>query len=157
MNSRFIASIAVCAAVLLGTTGCSLLATQATSIPYSAAEGVNVPDSGPLEVRNAFIVANEDGSAGNFVAAIVNPTDEPQTLRVEFGEPGDTVTATVRVPARGVVSLGTEETEPLLLEGVEMLPGTDIPGYFQSGDGDGTLLAVPVLDGALPYLESLVP
>ncbi len=157
MNSRLIASIAIGAAVLLGTTGCSMLSTQATAIPYSAAEGVNVPASGPLEVRNAFIVANEDGSAGNLVAAIVNPTDQPQTLRLEFGESPDTVTASVRVPANSVLSLGGDEDEPLLLEGIEMLPGTDVPGFFESGDETGALVSVPILDGALPYLESLVP
>ncbi len=57
-----------------------MTATQATTIPYSAAEGVNVRGSGPLQVRNALIVANEDGSEGNFVAAIVNQTDESHTL-----------------------------------------------------------------------------
>ena len=134
-----------------------MTATYATKIPYSAAEGVNVWGSGPLEVRNALIVANEDGSEGNFVAAIVNQTDESHTLSIEFGEGGDVIEKTVRVPANSVVSLGTEDTEPLLIEGLDTLPGADIPGYFQSGDAEGTLVAVPVLDGGLPYLAPLVP
>jgi hypothetical protein len=157
VKSRLVASIALGAAVILGATGCSLISTQATTIPYSPAEGVNVPDSGPLEVRNAFIVANEDGSAGNFVAAVVNPTDTAHTLSVEFGEPGDTATATVRVPANSVVSLGAGDEDPILLEGPLMLPGSDVPGFFQSGDGEGVLLSVPILDGSLDYLASLVP
>ena len=157
MKSRLIASLALGAVVALGTTGCSMISTQATSIPYSAAEGVNVYNSGPLEVRNAFIVANDDGTLGNFVAAIVNPTDTSQTLRVEFGEAPDTVSVTVRVPANGVVSLGSDDTEPLPLEGTPMVPGTDIPGYFSSGDSEGSLVSVPVLDGGLDYLAPLVP
>ena len=48
--------------VVLGTTGCSMISPQATTIPYSAADGVNVPASGPLKVRNALFVANEDGT-----------------------------------------------------------------------------------------------
>jgi len=154
---RFIASIAIGAAVVLGTAGCSMISSQATTIPYSAAEGVNVWGSGPLQVRNALIVANEDGSEGNFVAAIVNQTDESQTLNLEFGEGSGVVEKTVRVPADSVVSLGTEDTEPLLIEGLDTLPGSDIPVYFQSGDAEGVLISVPVLDGGLEYLAPLVP
>ena len=157
MKLRFIASIAIGAAVVLGTAGCSMISSQATTIPYSAAEGVNVWGSGPLQVRNALIVANEDGSEGNFVAAIVNQTDESQTLNLEFGEGSGVVEKTVRVPADSVVSLGTEDTEPLLIEGLDTLPGSDIPVYFQSGDAEGVLISVPVLDGGLEYLAPLVP
>lgn len=157
MNSRHIASIAVGALVVLGTTGCSMISPQATTIQYSAAEGVNVYDDGPLDVRNAFIVANEDGSAGNFVAAIVNDTDDSHTLRIELGEGGSTIPFTVRVPARTTISLGADGEDPILVEGLDTPAGADIPGYFQSGDADGTLISVPVLDGELPYLAPLVP
>ena len=157
MNPRLIASLAIGAAVVLGTTGCNMVSSQATTIPYSAAEGVNVWGSGPLQVRNALIVANEDGSEGNFLAAIVNNTDESQTLNIEFGEGGDSIQQTVRVPANSVMSLGTDEAEPLLIEGLDTMPGSDIAGFFQSGDAEGTLVSVPVLDGGLDYLEPFVP
>ncbi len=62
MKSRLIASLAVGALVLLGTTGCAMLSTQATTIPYSPSDGVNIPDSGPLQVRNALIVSDEEGA-----------------------------------------------------------------------------------------------
>ena len=157
MKPRLIASLAIGAVVVLGTTGCSMISSQATTIPYSAAEGVNVHDAGPLEVRNALIVANEDGSEGNFVAAIVNQTDKSVALHMEFGEGAGAIEKMVRVPANSVVSLGTEDTEPILLEGLDTLPGADIPGYFQSGDAEGVLVTVPVLDGGLVYLAPLVP
>jgi hypothetical protein len=155
-RSRLIASIAVGAAVALGTTGCTFMTPQSTQVQYSAAEGVNVFGDGPLAVRNAFIVANEDGTLGNFVAAIVNETDESQTLRVSIGE-GDTVDLSIRVPARAVLSLGSDDTEPILIEGPEMLPGADIPGFFESGGNEGTLVSLPILDGELDYLTDLVP
>ena len=157
MKPRLIASLAIGALVVLGTTGCSMISTQATTITYSAAEGVNVHGAGPLEVRNALIVANEDGSEGNFVAAIVNQTDKAQTLRIQFGEGPDTIDHAIRVGANSVVSLGTEDTEPILIKGLDTLPGADIAGYFQSGDAEGTLVSVPVLDGELEYLAPLVP
>ena len=156
MKPRLIASLAIGALVVLGTTGCSMISTQATTITYSAAEGVNVHGAGPLEVRNALIVANEDGSEGNFVAAIVNQTDESVTLNMEFGE-GGAIKESIRVPANSVVSLGTEDTDPILLKGLDTPPGADIAGYFQSGDAEGVLVSVPVLDGGLKYLAPLVP
>jgi hypothetical protein len=157
VKPRLIASLAIGAAVILGTTGCSMISPQATTITYSAAEGVNVHGSGPLEVRNAFIVANEDGSQGNFVAAIVNQTDKSQTLNLEFGEGSSAVQKKVRVPANSVVSLGTKDEDPLLIDGLDTLPGAILATYFQSGDAAGVVAKIPVLDGQLTYLAPLVP
>jgi len=53
VKSRLIASVALGALVVLGTSGCAMLSTQATTIPYSPADGVNIPDSGPLQVRTS--------------------------------------------------------------------------------------------------------
>ena len=154
-NRRLIASLAIGGALVLTATGCSMISPQATTIAYSAAEGTNVYDSGPLEVRNALIVANEDGSEGNFVAAIINRTDDTHTLNIEVGEDGASLT--VRVPANTTVSLGSDEDEPLLIEELDALPGTDVTTFFQSGDAEGELASVPVLDGSLDYLSALAP
>ncbi len=155
MKSRLIASAALGALVLVGTTGCAMISTQATTIQYSAADGVNVFGSGPLDVRNAFLVTNVDGADGNLVAAIVNDTDQSATLRLEVGD--GRIPATVRVPANTTVSLGDGETEPLLIEGIDTAAGADIPVFFQSGDAEGTLEDIPVLDGTLSYLVDLAP
>ena len=157
MKSRLIASLAVGALVVLGTSGCAMVSTQATTLQYSPADGVNIPDSGPLQVRNVLIVADEDGTDGNLVAAIVNTTSESHTLRIEFSSGAGKTTESIRVPANSTLSLGTAETEPLLLEDIDTMPGADLPMYFQSGDGDGVLFTVPVLDGALDYLADLAP
>lgn len=159
MKSRLFASMAVGAAVVLGTTGCNLIAPQATTIDYSASDGVNVPESGPLQVRNALIVADEEGTVGNFVAAIVNETAEPQTLRLEVGEGSSAVRASVKVPANRTLSLGdlADGVEPLQLDGIDAAPGSTVPVFFQSGSGEGALIQVPVLDGGLEYLSPLAP
>jgi hypothetical protein len=143
-------------ALVLTATGCAMISPQATTIQYSAAEGTNVYASGPVEVRNAQIVANEDGSEGNFVAALINQTDDSHTLNIELGE-GDTISLTVRVPARTTISLGSDEDEPLLIEDLDALPGTDLKAFFQSGDAEGALVSIPVLDGELDYLAPLAP
>ncbi|MGP3534821.1 DNA modification methylase [Microbacterium sp. RD1] len=159
MNSRLIASVALGAAVLLGTSGCALVSTQATTIQYSPADGVNIPSSGPLKVRNVLFVTGEDGGEGNMIAAIVNETDESQTLNVEIGEGSDAQKATVRVPAKSTVSLGnpSDDTPPLNIDDVGGLPGSTVPVYFQSGDAEGVLWQVPVLDGSLDYYNELLP
>ncbi|WP_435746554.1 DNA modification methylase [Microbacterium sp. PMB16] len=154
MKSRLVASAALSAVVLLGATGCTFISPQATKIEYSASDGVNVSDAdGPLDVRNAFIVATEDGSVGNFIAAIVNPTDESATLTIAL-EGIDPFTVTV--PAGGTVSLGADE-EPLRIVDLDTMPGATIEMHFQSGDSIGVKTEVPVLDGSLPYYTDLVP
>lgn len=153
MKLRLAASIAVGAALTLGATGCSMLAPQATTIEYSASDGVNVPESGPLAVRNAMVITNEDGNEGNFLAAIVNNTDEDQVLVFGYGEASDTI----EVPARDVVSLGVNGEEPILLEDIDAKPGSQLAMSFQSGEGEGVRIDVPVLDGLLPYYTEYVP
>ncbi|MFT4219814.1 MAG: DNA modification methylase [Microbacterium sp.] len=155
MKSRLIASLALGAAVILGATGCAMISPQATTVHYSPADGVNVDGSAPLEVRNAVVIANEEGTAGNLVAAIVNPTDGSLTLNLEVGDAR--TPATVHVPANSVVSLGAEGTPPLPLANFEGVPGSDVPIYFQSGDENGVKTDVPILDGTLPYYADLVP
>jgi hypothetical protein len=153
---RLIASLAVGAALVLTATGCSMVSPQATTITYSAAEGTNVYASGPIEVRNAQIVANEDGTEGNFVAALVNQTDEEHTLIVDLGD-ASSKPLEIDVPAHSTKSLGSDEHKPVRIPGFDALPGTDVSTMFQSGDAEGELVSVPVLDGTLNYLAPLAP
>jgi len=153
VNTRRLAPVALAAAVLLGVTGCAMISPQATTIPYSPADGVNIPASGPLKVRNALFVADESGENANFLAAIVNDTDSAQTLLVGV----DGANKSVRVPARSSVSLGFDGAKPLLFEGIDTPAGSDVAVTFQSGDGEGVEKAVPVLDGTLDYLADFVP
>ncbi|WP_438352265.1 DNA modification methylase [Microbacterium sp. CJ88] len=154
MKSRLIASVALGAAVVLGATGCSMISPQATTIPYAPSDGINVNGTGPLKLRNVLIVATADGSAGNLVGAIVNESSSAQTLTIDIRN--GAITDSVRVPANGTVSLGTADTDPLLLEGLDAKPGSDIAVYFSAGD-QGNLATVPILDGKLDYLTNLVP
>ncbi|WP_404438114.1 DNA modification methylase [Microbacterium aerolatum] len=154
MKSRLVASAAVSALVLLGATGCTFITPQSTEIQYSASDGINIPDSdGPLQIRNAMIIATEDGSTGNLVAAIVNPTKQAEVLTVELegAEP-----LTVRVGAGDTLSLGAN-AEPLRIDDLNTMPGATVEVYFQSGDATGSAAELPVLDGTLPYYSDLVP
>ncbi|MCC2030379.1 DNA modification methylase [Microbacterium sp. YMB-B2] len=154
MKSRLVASAALSALVLLGATGCTFITPQSTEIQYSASDGINIPDSdGPLQIRNAMIIANEDGSVGNLVAAIVNDTDQNEVLTIEAE---GLAPLTVRVGAGDTLSLGAD-AEPLRIEDLGVKPGATVEMYFQSGDATGATAEVPVLDGTLPYYADLVP
>ena len=154
MKSRLVASAAISALVLLGATGCTFITPQSTKIEYAASDGVNVSDKdGPIDVRNALVIANEDGSVGNFVGAIVNPTQDRATLTITL-EGVDPFTVTVS--AGQTISLGSDE-EPLRIVGLDTKPGATVDIHFQSGDSAGVTTAVPVLDGTLPYYADLAP
>ncbi|MFC7789060.1 DNA modification methylase [Microbacterium sp. MAHUQ-60] len=150
---RLIAAIALGATVALGATGCTFITHQATTNVYPASDGVNVESTGgPIVVRNALIIATDDGSAGNLVAALVNESDQGATLTIDIaGKQFD-----VRVPANEGISLGGDE-EPLLIEDLDVKPGATVEMLFRSGDDDAEPLQVPVLDGTLPMYEDLVP
>lgn len=150
---RLVVAATVGLAVMAGASGCSMISPQATTISYSASDGVNIPSSGPLEVRNVFIVADEAGTVGNVIAAIVNDTDATETLNVGI----DGRVATVQVPARSVVHLGVDGVAPLRIEGLGSKPGSMVLAAFQSGNGEGVEVSVPVLDGTLPQYADLVP
>ena len=154
MKSRLVASAAISALVLLGATGCTFITPQSTKIEYPASDGVNISDAdGPIVVRNAFIVANEDGTVGNFVGAIVNPTQDRGTLTISLA---GSESFTVTVPAGKSVSLGANE-DPLRILDLDAKPGSTVEMHFQSGDSAGVKTDVPVLDGTLPYYADLVP
>ena len=154
MKSRLVASAALSALVLLGATGCTFITPQSTEIEYPASDGVNVSDpDAPIDVRNVLIVANEDGSVGNLIAAFVNPTDEKVTVTITL-EGIDALTVTV--PAGDTVSLGAD-ADPLRIVDLDTMPGATVEMHFQSGESTGVKAEVPVLDGALPYYADLVP
>lgn len=153
MNSRSLASLALGGLVVLGTAGCAAITPQATTIDYSPADGVNIPvgEDSPVEILNTLIVADEDGTDGNLVAAFVNTSDETVTVSLSWDGGG----AEVRVPAASTLSLGGED-DPILLEGINTRAGATLPIAFSTG-GEPVQAHVQVFDEELAYLEGLAP
>jgi len=150
---RLIAAAALGVTIALGATGCTFMTPQNTVDIKNISDGVDVSSTGgPVVVRNALIVADEDGSAGNLVAVLVNDSDESATLTIDV----DGKQQEVRVPAGEHVSLGADE-DPLLFENLDVKPGATVEVLFRSGDDEAEPTQVPVLDGTLPYLKDLVP
>lgn len=154
MKSRFIASLAVGGFVLATATGCGMAAQQATTLFYNASDGVAVPDveGSTLSVRNAMVIADQDGAEGNLVAALVNSGDEDVRLSLDW----ETGNAAVTVAAGETMSLGATD-EPMLVTGLDTKPGAWIEMYVQSGAGEGQVVDIPVLDNCLAEYAELAP
>ncbi|NYG20770.1 hypothetical protein BJY17_001517 [Agromyces hippuratus] len=158
MKARLAASAALALGIALGASGCSMVTYQATTEHYDASDGVSV-DVGELDLRNVLVVS-DDGVDGTLVMTVVNNGTDDVTLGVQFG--GDD-TETIRVEAGSEVVFGvdavegTDEVEPIVLEGIDTLPGAFLPMFFEYSGTEGVEKLIPVLDGRLPEYEHLVP
>jgi len=153
VNSRSLASLALGGLVVLGTAGCAAITPQATTIEYSPADGVNVPvgEDSPVKILNTLIVADEDGTNGNLVAAFVNSSDDDVTVSLAW----DGGATEIEVPADSTLSLGGAD-EPVLLENIDTPAGATVPIAFATG-GEPVQAEVQVFDETLHYLEGLAP
>ena len=131
-----------------------MLTYQATTEHYDASDGVSA-NVGDLDLRNVLVVS-EDGVDGNLVMTVVNTGEDDATLGVQFGEGGSDVVE-VDVEAGQTLVLGSDEEDPVLLEGIDAEVGGLLPMYFQYGDVEGVEKLVPVLDARLPEYADLAP
>ena len=155
MRARVIASVVLAAGVLLGTSGCNLLAPQSTTKRYDASDGVS-GDVGDLAIRNAIVLSN-DGTTGSLLVTVVNSGDSAHSLSVQFTGDSGKVTQKVTVKAGSTTAFGTEDSPVVALEAIEAQPGSLFPVFFQYGNETGVELLVPVLDGSLGQYSTLVP
>ncbi|SFR72906.1 hypothetical protein SAMN05428970_1455 [Agromyces sp. CF514] len=143
MKARLAASAVLALGLAIGATGCSMVTYQATTEHYDASDGVSVT-VGDLDLRNILVVS-EDGEDGNLVMTVVNTGDRDQTLKIEAGS----ATQELDVDAHSTVALGSEDTEPLLLEGIDAEVGGLTPIFFQYASEEGIEKQIPVLDDRL--------
>ncbi len=156
MRARIAATVVLAAGILIGTTGCGLIAPQATQLQYDPSDGVGA-DVGEVDIRNALLIADEEGTSATLVASLVNRGDESHRVSVQYEGDTGRVTEEVTVPAKGSITLGGGEGPTLTLREVEAQPGSLFPVFFQYGEETGTELRVPVLEDALEEYSTLAP
>ncbi len=157
MKIRIASSIALAAAIALGASGCSLVASQATLEPYAPSDGIDVSISG-VDVRNLMLIAGESGESFNVVFGAVNRTGEPQDVAISFtGEGSQQARAEFTVPV-GSTLFGDPEGEeaPVLVEIPDLIPGATVDANFQAVGAAEVQRDVPVLDGTLEEYRSYV-
>jgi hypothetical protein len=153
VRRRATLSAALAGALLLATTtGCTFVAEIATLEEYDPSDGVG-GTVGDVQVRNMLAIT-EDGSRAALVFAANNVGQDTVQLKVSLTEGG--AAQQVSLPAGELTAVGTGGTE-LVLEGLDVIPGSLLPVYVQYGAEAGSLLQVPVLDARLPEYATLTP
>ena len=157
--ARAAASVVLAGALLVGTTGCTFIAQQATLIQYDPSDGVGV-EVGNVAVRNVVGLINNDGHAISLMVTFVNTGSRSASMKIQYQSGGEKTTDTKQINANAVATYGTtpDETQIIILNpGVEA--GGLLPVYFQYGDHEGKELLVPVLnaDNHTEYKDLLPP
>lgn len=162
MRSRVFASLVLAGALALGTSGCNLMAPQTTTKHYDASDGVS-GDVGTVKVRNALVVADEDGSIGNLVVTLVNTDDSSHAVTISWGDDEDSSVQVV-VDAGSSTTYSVPDTsnndgidQAIEIDPLDVEPGALVDVFFQYGTETGLTLEVPVLDGTLESYSTLVP
>ena len=155
MKNRLAASIALAAALLLATTGCTLGANIAPEKDYHPSDGVGT-EVGELLVRNALLIG-DDPETLNLVVTIVNPSSVGKRLSIQWSDGSERVTEIVVISANGRTAFGGPGQDQILVTGSTDVIGGLVPIFLSYGTVPGVELLVPVLDGSLPEYELLVP
>ncbi|TFC39718.1 MULTISPECIES: hypothetical protein [Cryobacterium] len=154
MKARIIVSVVVATGILLGTSGCNLLAPQSTTAKYDASDGVS-GNVGDLAIRNAMLLS-DDGNIANLVVTVVNSGDSAHNLNVQYDDGTEKFTQEVNVDANSSVTFGTPDA-PTVTVAADVAPGSLFPVFFQYGNETGVEVLVPVLDGSLEEYSTLLP
>ena len=157
MNVRKVTSaLAISAALLLGTTGCSLNHNIDSMQAYAPSDGSQI-DIGNVKLRNFIYLSN--GAGGKLIGSVVNNDAADITVQFDYTD-FDTRTQTdpITVSAGETLGLGSgSDTEglPVTISGK---PGENISIWVSINGATGQELVVPVLDGTLeqyaPYFAN---
>jgi sugar lactone lactonase YvrE len=155
--ARAAASVIVAGALVLGASGCSFIAPQATLIHYEPSDGT-AATIGDVKARNV-IALSEDGTSANLILTLVNDSNKPQVVNFQYEDAaGAKSNASVSVQRNSSTPVGyNEDDKSVTLAGIDVTVGSLIPVYLQYGDEEGKLMLVPVLDGAQPQFATLTP
>lgn len=157
LKFRTASSLALAAGVVLGMSGCNLIAPQATTVQYAPSDGIEVQLEG-IDVLNALLVADEGGQSFNFVFNTVNLTGSPADLGVQFTTTdGKTASADVKIPA-GNTNFGHPDKgqEIVVVDLPGVRAGDTVDASFQLSGQPEEQSPVPVLDGTLAEYAPLV-
>ncbi|MEX5236520.1 hypothetical protein [Kocuria arenosa] len=141
---------AVAAAALLTTAGCAYINPPATTMVYSAADGI-VEQVGDVKLANVLIVATGAEEEGRVLGTLSNRGEEDVTLTMDV----DGATAEVQIPAGGSVDL--DQDDPVVtVDRAGAGPGLMVETEFTVG-GESLTERVPVLDHTFPRYAEFVP
>jgi len=175
---KFVTAVAVSAALVLGTTGCSLTHNVPTLQSYSPSDGAEAVVDGVkalnviyLTQTNTPLDAWAGTEVGGIIGSFVNTTNQPVQIRLQFTEDASNATDVISSQKREWVSeviapgakydLGYNENPALAAillkaDGKVAAPGSLVNIWLAVNDGAGVELRVPALDGTLEQYSALV-
>ena len=155
--ARAAASVILAGALVLGTSGCTFLTTQATLIQYDPSDGVGTR-VGDVDVRNAIALLSDDGESVSLLLTLISTSDRTINVTMQYEAGGARESTTKSVNPNSTSSYGNFVGEPqIIIVDPDTEPGALYPVYFQYGDVEGVELLVPVLDGSYEQYADLVP
>lgn len=157
MIARGAASVVLAGVLLLGTTGCTFFAVQATNIVYQPSDGT-AAKVGDVKLINV-IALSADGKDVALVFSAVNTGSDPVTITLQSTDPsGMTTKNSVNIAPNSTTSVGGLGSSRIILRDVNVALGGLLPVYAQYGDNEGVQMMVPVLDGStLAQYVDLLP
>ncbi|TBN57652.1 hypothetical protein EYE40_09775 [Glaciihabitans arcticus] len=152
MIARRAAALSIAAALMLGTSGCTFFATQATLIEYAPSDGVQ-GTVGDVKVLNLLGIS-EDGTSVSLLGNFVNNSDENINVKLQYATAdGKKTTVTIGIAAGTTVHLGGDGDEQLVLRDVDTTLGGLYDVYLQYGSEEGLSLKVPILEPTFEYSD----
>ena len=150
MIARRAATLLLAGALVVGVSGCTFFAQQATRIQYAPSDGSQAT-IGDIKALNVIAIS-ENGEDISLLGTLVNSGTEDAEVTVQITDSkGKEFTETVDVEARSSVYLGTEGGEQIELRGRDFELGGLIPVYIQAGTEPGAEMMVPVLPPDFEY------
>lgn len=150
-------ALALSAALLLGTTGCSLTGDVASMKQYTPSDGSQI-DIGNVKLRN-FIYLTDGINGGKLIGTFVNNEKTEISFQLEYID-GDlrAKTQPIIIPAGETLGLGSAgDTEGFGVT-LNALPGSNVTMWVSIDGATGVELVVPVLDSTLeqyaPFFEN---
>jgi len=158
LTARLAASVIAAGMLLTSATGCTLISTQATYLPYDPADGIGA-DLGDVAIRDMRAVLADNGSALAFVFAAINEGQKGRTVTLVFTGDGGETTSAVYVGANQTVLVGdpSGSVKAIVEQPGPIVPGQNVEVYVQAGDADGVQLTVPVFDSTNPLYTEFAP
>jgi hypothetical protein len=155
VKARIAASVVLAAAMMLGTTGCSFFATQATLKHYDPSDGVGAT-IGTVKVANALLLT-KNGEEASLLVNLINTGEKAADVHIQYEGSDGKLTSTFRLAAGQVRTFGAADSPQLILQGINTEPGGLFPVWVQYGANTGKQLLVPVLDGSQKEYAGLLP
>ena len=142
-------AISLGAALALG--GCSLAASITTSNEYDPSDGIGTT-VGSVSTENFLLVTSGEGEPAVLVGALYNSSTSPVTVSICIGAD----TASIKVPAQGVVKLGLGEDDEQIIIDAPAAPGGIADVSIAPSDAPATVKPIPVVDGTQPEYQAVL-